>query len=62
MYFGGKKYNSKVYVIQGNNLSLIGINWIVLFDSWEMPINSIFTKLEATERKKKKSRQIENFN
>ena len=50
--FGGKKtYNSNVYVVPGNNSCLFSINWIVLFDLWEMPINSFSNKLDATEKR-----------
>ena len=59
MSFVGKTYNSKVYVVPGNNSILFGINWIVLFHLWKMPINSFCNKSNATE--KKKSRQIEEF-
>ena len=57
--FGGKTYNSKVYVVSRNNSGFFGINWIVLFGLSVMPINSFCNKLDTTE--KKKSRQIEEF-
>ena len=59
MSFDGKMYNSKIYIVPGNNSCLFSINWIVLFDLWEMPINSFCNKLDATEQKE--SRQIEKF-
>ena len=55
MSFGWKTYNSKVYVVPGNDSCLFRINRIALFDLWVMPINS-FWNLDATE--KKKSRKI----
>ena len=31
-------------------ICIFGINWIVLFDLWEMPINSFCNKLDTTEK------------
>ena len=59
MSCGGKMYNWKVYVVQDSNLCLFGINWIILFDFWEMSINSFCNRLDTTE--KKKFSQIEEF-
>ena len=49
--FDGKMYNSKEYIVPGNDLCLFGINWILLFDLWEMLINSYCNKLDATEKR-----------
>ena len=57
--FGGKTYNSKVYVVPRNNSCLFGIYWMVLFDWWDVHINSFCNKLDAKE--KKKSWQIKEF-
>ena len=37
---GSKTFSSKVSVVPGINSCLFGIDWIVLFDLWELPINS----------------------
>ena len=52
IYVPGKTYNSEIYVVPGNNPCLFSINWIELFDPWEMPINSLCNKSDATENKR----------
>ena len=45
--FVGKTLKSKVYVLQ-NVSNLFGTDWIVLFNSWELPINSFCNKIDVS--------------
>ena len=45
--FVGKTLKSKVYVLQ-NASNLFGTDWIVLFNSWEIPINSFCNKINVS--------------
>ena len=56
---GSKTFSSKVSVVPGINCCLFGIDWIVLFDLWELPINSFCNSVEVSE--KKNSKQNEDF-
>ena len=44
---GSKTFSSKVSVVPGLNSCLFGIDWIVLFDLWELPINSFCNCVSA---------------
>ena len=57
--FGDKMHKAKVYVIPGRNSNLFGIDCIILFNLWEIPISTFCRKLDASEVKK--SVQTENF-
>ena len=56
---GLKTFSSKVSVVPGINSCLFGIDWIVLFDLWELPINSFCNRVSVSE--KKNSKQNEDF-
>lgn len=56
---GSKTFSSKVSVVPGINCCLFGIDWIVLFDLWELPINSFCNSVSVSE--KKNSKQNEDF-
>ena len=56
---GSKTFSSKVSVVPGINSCLFGIDWIVLFDLWELPINSFCNRVSVSE--KKNSKQNEDF-
>ena len=56
---GSKIFSSKVSVVPGINSCLFGIDWIVLFDLWELPINSFCNRVSVSE--KKNSKQNEDF-
>ena len=45
--FVGKALKSKVYVLQ-NASNLFGTHWIVLFNLWELPINSFCNKINVS--------------
>ena len=38
--FGGKTFKSKIYVVPGRNTCLFGVDLIVLFNLWELPVNA----------------------
>ena len=57
--FDGKMHKTKISVIAGGNANLFGIDFIVLFDLWEKPINAFCRKLNASSMGK--SKQTENF-
>ena len=56
MTFGDKTHKSKIYVVPGRNTSLFGVDWIVLFNLWERPVNSFCNKLNT-----EKSTKMESF-
>ena len=45
----GKIHKSKVYVLPGS-VNLFGTNWIILFNLWELPINSLCYKIDVIEK------------
>ena len=44
---GSKTFSSKVSVVPGINSCIFEIDWIVLFDLWELPINSFCNCVSA---------------
>ena len=50
--FSDKMHKAKVYVNPGRNSNLFGIDWIILLNLWEIPINTFCRKLDASEIKK----------
>lgn len=54
--FANQTHKSKVYVVPGKNTCLFGVDWIVLFNLWEKPINSFCNVLTA-----EKANQREDF-
>lgn len=56
--FVGKTLKSKVYVLQ-NASNLFGTDWIILFNLWELPINSFCNRVNVSSRCK--NRVTENF-
>lgn len=57
--FCDKTFRSNVYVHKGNNSCLFGIDRIVLFNLWELPVNSFCNQMNTWEKKKLK--QTEKF-
>ena len=51
--FLGKILKSKVYVLQ-NTSNLFGSDWIVLFDLWQLPINSYCNRVDISSKSKNK--------
>ena len=51
--FREKALKSKVYVLQ-NASNLFGSDWIVLFDLWQLPINSYFKRVDVSSKCKNK--------
>ena len=47
--FVGKTLKTKVYVLQ-NSANLFGTDWIVLFNLWELPINSFCNKINVSNK------------
>ena len=56
---GSKTFSSKVSVVPSINSCLFRIDWIVLFDLGELPINSFCNSVSVSE--KKNSKQNEDF-
>ena len=56
--FLGKILKSKVYVLQ-NMSNLFGSDWIVLFDLWQLPINSYCNRVDISS--KSKNKETENW-
>ena len=54
--FCGQTKKSKVYVLPVRNTNLFGLDWIVLFNLWERPVNSFCNRVNA-----EKSTQMEDF-
>ena len=48
---GSKTFSSKVSVVPSINSCLFGIDWIILFDLWELPINSFCDSVSVSEKK-----------
>ena len=57
--FGGKTQKSKLYVMTGKNSNLFGVDLIILFDLFELPINAFCNKTDSAE--KEKTVKTENF-
>ncbi len=51
--FPGKTLKSKVYVLQ-NMSNLFGSEWIVLFELWQLPINSYCNRVNVSSKSKNK--------
>ena len=49
--FMERTFKSKVYVLAGKS-NLFGTDWIVLFDLWELPVNSFCQKVDVAIKEK----------
>ena len=62
IWFLGKTLKSRVYVLQ-NTSHLFGSDWIVLFDLWQLPINSYCNRVDVSSKSKNKEieKQVEDL-
>ena len=58
---GSKTFSSKVSVVPGINSCLFGIDWIVLFDLWELTINSFCNSISVSEKKNYKQNMLPSY-